>query len=500
MTQLPEAGPERDIFLRALRDYADCCEPPHLTASCPFSIDLPKGGRGCGEQCIDLLAKHGAPDGIDEIQLGSGIGLTRRRRPRRRSGPDAESKAFDAMELFLRDRDQPLEFQSTTSLMMGLKALIVTPPPEDEARLGKRTHRVEEICGELETRGFDTGLIIRGGLVDELALVIAVITTAPIAEPDPDDPMSQLASRLRTKWRDEGFFAGHVGVDEPISDDNRLAQRIYAVQAEVIEWIKSAPAVELVAWVPKRDITQYKASPPDSDGRWLVDRFTGTYFDDWTLDSLRAEWEWITGRRSSPVPQAAMGERRTPPDAISAQIADLSVAGIARRSPTGQLPHTMGLHKLAQEYLESRRYLAAAAVFEAALVVEPGRARYENNRGFCLIPVEPHKAIEALDRAHEMGYEERVLNTANRALALIRSGRYAVALRLVEDGYELAMHDAGPPALVWAATTDEHPDLEMVEDLRLYLAQLALLIASLADDPQLEATWRARIADLTGGE
>jgi hypothetical protein len=58
---LPSAGLERVIFLRALQQFSDECETPELQPECPFSVDLPSGGRGCGEECMDLLAKFGDP-------------------------------------------------------------------------------------------------------------------------------------------------------------------------------------------------------------------------------------------------------------------------------------------------------------------------------------------------------------------------------------------------------------------------------------------------------
>lgn len=53
---LPQDPREREIFLRALRQYSDNCEPPELTPDCPYSVTVGPGLWGCGNECMDLLA------------------------------------------------------------------------------------------------------------------------------------------------------------------------------------------------------------------------------------------------------------------------------------------------------------------------------------------------------------------------------------------------------------------------------------------------------------
>ena len=56
MTGMPEDGPEKRIFLTALSAYSDACTPGNLHPECPFSVRT-KEGYGCGDECLDLLAK-----------------------------------------------------------------------------------------------------------------------------------------------------------------------------------------------------------------------------------------------------------------------------------------------------------------------------------------------------------------------------------------------------------------------------------------------------------
>ena len=57
-TALPDSGPEREIFIAALRNYSDTCEAPLLQPDCPFATLTDPDTRGCGEECIDLFAAY----------------------------------------------------------------------------------------------------------------------------------------------------------------------------------------------------------------------------------------------------------------------------------------------------------------------------------------------------------------------------------------------------------------------------------------------------------
>jgi hypothetical protein len=71
---LPSSGPERVIFLRALQQFSDECQPPELQPLCPFSVELVDEGRGCAEECMDILAEHGDPRTLHAgVDLGNGM-------------------------------------------------------------------------------------------------------------------------------------------------------------------------------------------------------------------------------------------------------------------------------------------------------------------------------------------------------------------------------------------------------------------------------------------
>ncbi len=108
---LPSNDEERELFLRALREYSENCEPPELTPDCPYSVETTTGVRGCCEECMDLLGKHRAPDPSEVVDLDGVISIRRSRRPRARRTSDNAAKAFDAREMFLSDQasGEPIE-------------------------------------------------------------------------------------------------------------------------------------------------------------------------------------------------------------------------------------------------------------------------------------------------------------------------------------------------------------------------------------------------------
>jgi len=97
MNPLPPSGPAKEIFVRALREFSDSCQPPALKPTCPFSTETHPGVRGCGEECMDLLASFESGEAAErtEVSLGDGIALRPRHRARR--GPDPSARAMDAL-------------------------------------------------------------------------------------------------------------------------------------------------------------------------------------------------------------------------------------------------------------------------------------------------------------------------------------------------------------------------------------------------------------------
>lgn len=491
MTQpLPADGPDRQIFLRALRDYSDNCEAPNLTPGCPFAVDVQGGGRGCGEECIEILTRFAVPPGFDEERIGESMSVIRRRPSRRRRGPSATSRAFDAKEMHLSDEARSLDLWQSTSLIMELVQMMHSLPIEPTRPL-EWYERIESIEYILEERGFSISQLVKGGFGSSVAGMVAILLTMSL---DLEDTVAERTEFLRSSW----VAAGLPLTDfvRPGMDASERSDSILAILPIVLAWAVEAPMVELASWIPAGPIGGSASDDaPDLTGIWIFDRFTKTFLDQWDTTSLHAEWEWIAGRRASPLPLSQMNERRVPPDALGSRIADLATEGVARSVRAAE----QSFYELATTYLSEGRSRAAAAIYDAALVMDPDNAWYHNNRGFCLIPDDPREALTSLDRAAALGFELVALNTANRALALIWSGRFAVALRLIEDGWDEAQLTNSGSALLWKPTLDEPPALFETKDLAGYIARLGAVVGEKVDDEELTRIWRARIPESEEG-
>ena len=183
---LPDSGPEREIFLQALSRFSDECEAPNLIAECPFSIDLPGGGRGCGEECLELLDRHGGPPSTGKVG-SSGI-AAHSMGPRRRPRSDPAHRPFDAAEYFYRDSDTPDRSRwQTSSLLYDLRQAYLPAP----ASLldPQRYERLAASADELQKRGFDVDALVRLGLRAQLAdaLSLAIVMPDLLAARRPQD-------------------------------------------------------------------------------------------------------------------------------------------------------------------------------------------------------------------------------------------------------------------------------------------------------------------------
>lgn len=483
---LPADGPLREIFLRALRDFSDNCEAPQLTPACPFSLEVGGGIRGCGEECIEILSTYNAPPGLEDDNVGGGLRFVRRRPPRRRTGPDHGLRAFDAAEIRMSDEGRPVDMRQSVSLIAELRQLLFAVAVDD-ADKQSRLQRIEQVAAVLEDRGFPMAQLIAGGLGSSVALMLSVVLTLP--DNFEDATLREAASHLRASWSAAGLRIDfESGVDG--APPNRV--RLLEIHQHLQGWAVRAPLAELATWVPAEPIDGLAVDlDVNEEGAWLLDRFSSTYLDNWKVSSLHAEWEWISGRRPSPLPLAQMHERKVPPDQLAVRIADLAVEG----QPEASSARERSFQELATDYLEQGHTWSAAALFDGALLFEPENATFHNNRGFCLIHDDPKEALVSLDRAAQLGYRPEGVNLANRALALMLAGRFAVALRLIEDGYEKAIDSEVGRVTLWDPTPNVHPKLLKAAELPDYFARLAMIVSEKVDDRDLADAWRPRLRE-----
>lgn len=493
--QLPPDGREREIFVRALRSFSDSCVDPDLHPDCPFSVPTATGW-GCGEECLDLLATYDPDPDLDEIRLVDGISLVPRRARRSRRGPGTGSKAFDAREAWLRDQDEVDRGKwATSSLVLDLLQGLCEAPPPDPG-VGHRVSRIKFVWEEMERRGFDVDRLVRAGLAPNVSLVIAMnifMGEARDAEELGADPdiLSGWADLLRLEVPDL------LTADGEPSQEAWMAALQGQFHAGLIAWLATAREEDIVAWTPPTTVefdAAIASSPPYLEdeiapSRWLIDRFTQTYPADWSLSSLKLEWQYLHGERSAPCSRPAMRSRQVDKNQLAQAIATRSMdqqsAGLGEPTADALVPRAIAL-------LEQGKRRAAAGLFEVARVLVPNDPSVHNNYGFCLLPDDPQRALQAFDRAMELGRRDTIL-VANQVCALGRLGRWASALeraQLVVDEWEMVPRRS---AWMWEPSSSyaEEPKLVLQDDVRLYVLRLALTVAEWSGDADHIARWRS---------
>ena len=473
-TELPQDPKEREMLLRALRDYSERCEPPELTPDCPFSVETEPGVRGCGEECMDLLGRHDAPRPSEEIDVGDGLSFRRARLPRARRPRHPAAKAFDAREIYLDDKASgPPSRWRLPAILHGLIEVLQTPPPTDaEESIDRRAH-IAELLSHTTNRGLDferhllphLRMVVAGAVFGHL--LMSREDEVDLPEFDQADGWSSLA--------DERL--GPVGPDSSVGE---LGQAFGALFGPIISWAQVATAEDLFDWVPPsqpllEEVSSSPSAEPDEDGLWIFERFTKTYVEEWSSPTLRNEWLYLHGQHHSPCNPLDMRVREVPESKLAMVMADRFTTDTPSRP---QLAHM--LVEPAVNFLNEGRRLEAAALFEAAVRREPQSPHALNNLGFCLLPDDPRLALDYLNEAVATGKGDAELININRMLALASMGRRTSALDLATTYLQRhADGDTRPPTWLWdinSVLQDGDPQLIECRDLQSYAVAIRTTI------------------------
>jgi hypothetical protein len=496
---LPGGGPEREILVRALRAYSDSCVPGALHPECPFSVQT-SDGLGCGDECLDILSRVGEPPPPVILDLGHGYGLVPRERHRTRQGPPTGATGFDAEEINREERGQPISRWSPTTLLMQLLDQLAEPTPPSAPGADERRSQLQAMMSELYRRGIDTDALLRDVLIPSVArLPVAWAMVQLVAG---DRMPADWSYARRSGWTP--LLAGRNTFQEAKDYfDNLRSQGIpgQLVQQWVTEdvpkitsWMLSLTTDRLIDWaVPST--SEYQQTPrateiTGGDSQWLFERFTKTDLASWSTESLHREWEYVHGSCQPPCTPAQMRSRRIAVDELARAIADRATRLQATGAPNLLASKYTGV---AADLLRKGERESAAAIFDAECTLSPRSAEALNNRGFCRLPDDPEMALKDLEKAHECGYNNPLLGYANRVLAMHRLGRNAIALGLADRAW--AESQATSNAYVWDFR-DPEPTLIETQNLRLYLSDMAVFIATAAGDERAAEMWQARRTSL----
>ena len=354
---LPESGSEREIFLQALRLFSDECKPPDLIAECPFSVDLPGGGRGCGEECLDLLDRYDVSRSLGGIPIGSSeVEAHSMGRPTRPKSHRNSLKPFDAGEFFYRDSDNlDRSTWETVSLLYALRSTYLPTP--DSLLDPNRSEKLSLAAAELRRRRFNVDELLRCGLRSRLvsALALAIVMPDLLAASPPqrdgEDESArtpELVAPPPSGWPEllDEYLAAKDLMAPGVSNVSVALHRLAAVFSSEFSmhlqlWAGTAPIDDLINWRPPT-IDAFLAYDLENESAikaacrrplWMIDRFTETYLKDWDTDSLRLEWRFQHGSETAPCSRREMATRSTDINDLARTLAQASANPVSDKLP-----------------------------------------------------------------------------------------------------------------------------------------------------------------------
>jgi len=436
-----EARKDRLLYL-SLATLSDSCDIPLLTPECPF-YQFQNGRAVCAEECRDILAEN-HPAGEDPAGLSLGPELLAVPRPKPRRGPAEHERAFDAREIYLREREFPFADRSMTSLLTGLRIELL--------RIGRPvdTPDVDRLLGireELENRGVDFELIVRHGFAP---IIISAVLRLIDNEGTAGDG---------GPWRDVLKAVGIHGI---------------------VAWIFSANIDDLVHLrlaQSSDDLASARVPRRDPDATWLVDRFTVTYMQHWTQTSWAEEWRYLHMERKGCCAASVMHERHLDEAEVNKYLAEVAMEHLDDKAKSStDSSDTISIDEMTPIALQSiarGRRDDAVSVYRAMEIVRPHDSSVINNLAFCLLPDKPAEALRLLEKAVDLpDVDFPMMTRLNLALARYLSGDSAGATQELEEARSLS--EPNTVAFMWDvdAAFEGAWETKRVVELRTYADDL----------------------------
>ncbi|MFD0885047.1 hypothetical protein ACFQ08_10860 [Streptosporangium algeriense] len=371
---------------------------------------------------------------------------------------------------------------------------------------------------ELTRRGLDAVALVRHGLYEEVAGALLASVAATGLAPK---MFEGFESFDHESWAEVLGLPDRVLTVEarsPSEAADAFGRVIVPLLPRVISWISTASLrdmVELKAPKAIREISDDELSQffeLHIPYRWMIDYFSRTFYRGWATESLHLTHRWLKGLEGPPCSSELMDDRRIDPGALAFEIADRAASAEGRGSHRALLLKALPAHnkeaaalvmgsltgemtRHAVGLLRQGRVKEAAALFEFGVRGAPDNAELHNNWGFCLIPVDSHRALKLLIRAQALGYFCEPFNVYNQMCCLVSLGRHQPALSLAANSWDLVRER--PPACgdIWRLDGSSWA-LERTKNVCRDVADLAISVAIRNGWQDQVKIWNDRIVTL----
>jgi hypothetical protein len=404
------------------------------------------------------------------------------------TGSDSEGRPFDARQMWM-DEDQQGDLRDwhTVSLVTALRETLVFNNPllphleqENGVRaLQSRYELVTRYSEELTNRGIDGETLLRYGL--GLECFTPLIAQLLVSELITDKPAPGLLQGL-----DEGGWRATLDLDEPnISERGELItttdhrgldekstrelEKLLNGAVSVTLWTVRAQIEDILFFQPPSR-TQFKAilQQVTTDDialikpyRWIVERFSKTFFGDWNTESLHFEHRWQYNQIPPPCRIEVMSARTIGRIELNEEIARRSVKDRPEKSESS-LTNQVDTH--ARMLIRDGRAIEAAALYEFLCRREPRNPHFQNNLGFCLIPTDPERAEKHLKTAQQLGYDSLIINRYNAACCHVAMRQMQNAIQVIDQAIATAQQDATDcTSILWVPVDGENWEVREVE-------------------------------------
>lgn len=419
-------SPESDLVIVSLVRFADSCEPSRRHRDCPFAVER-QGEITCAEECRGVIKS-----------------LLRRGR----SEPASSSQSFDARQLRLSEPPgAPDILWHTSSLMQVVVEGARSNPFRSDGSFNlRRIVDVTSALGALGGRGLDPEQIVRRGVAASVKLQLAVsLARGSGSRLDGWEHLAEWQNIFKRGVTGEPSVEGYVKavLEGPV------AQYLNA-------WIAMTPIEDVLTWKPPGPGVEPQAIEPSSEDveiwTWLIDRFTKTYLDRWSPSSLKREYSLVKGSWQPDVSTEILAERVVTREEVATALADRAIS----RDEDGIDPGLMNSFVAqAIALLHDGQRTAAAALFNAARMLNPKDLAAQNNYAFCILidkPDEAKRLFEDVLGRREPDAADSAVTWCNLALAESLLGDNDAALQACERAYGL---NSEFEAFLWVSSSGD---------------------------------------------